>query len=327
MRPDSYKPDICIYHGPGCADGFTAAWAIQTRWPDLIFIPAQYGAELPPEEIVSGKAILIVDFSYDIAGLEGLFDRGVKSITILDHHKTAEETLAEMPRELKPLNIRAGEDPAVQVVFDMEKSGARLAWEYAWSEGREPPALIRLVEDRDLWRFSYPETRAVHAVLMSEEPTFERWTRLSRDLEGHKRHELTLVGEALIKDQTTRIHDILRQSTRYGVIDGHTVRIANVPYAYASEAGNLLGKGELFAATYFDGADGRRHWSLRSDPGGLDVGEIARKHGGGGHVHAAGFTTLLSFTAEPDEEPAPQLNEIPTAPGQGRITTQETTAQ
>ena len=45
------RPDICIYHFP-CADGFTAAWAIRTRWPDIEFVPGVYGQE-PPD--VTGK--------------------------------------------------------------------------------------------------------------------------------------------------------------------------------------------------------------------------------------------------------------------------------
>lgn len=53
------KPDICIYHG-GCADGFTAAWAVWKRWPDVEFVAGIHG-DPPPD--VTGKHVLIVDFS------------------------------------------------------------------------------------------------------------------------------------------------------------------------------------------------------------------------------------------------------------------------
>ncbi len=110
-------------------------------------------------------------------------------------------------------------------------------------------------------------------------------------------------------------------------IAGHFVPVANVPAAMASEAGHLLCNeiGEitggdmpdvLFAATYYDGADGRRHFSLRSPEGGADVGQIAkgmavefnkrwadtgrqgRNYNGGGHVHAAGFDAPLGWDGE-----------------------------
>ena len=52
--------------------------------------------------------------------------------------------------------------------------------------------------------------------------------------------------------------------------------------------GHLLGKGEPFAATFFYDGEGYV-FSLRSDDNGLDVSEIAKQYGGGGHKHAAGF--------------------------------------
>ena len=45
-----------------------------------------------------------------------------------------------------------------------------------------------------------------------------------------------------------------------------------------------------------DGGRAARKVSLRSTDGTVDVSAIARKHGGGGHVRAAGFSTDLSYT-------------------------------
>jgi bifunctional oligoribonuclease and PAP phosphatase NrnA len=45
-----------------------------------------------------------------------------------------------------------------------------------------------------------------------------------------------------------------------------------------------------------DGGRGARKVSLRSTGGRVDVSEIARKHGGGGHARAAGFSTDLVYT-------------------------------
>jgi oligoribonuclease NrnB/cAMP/cGMP phosphodiesterase (DHH superfamily) len=57
---------------------------------------------------------------------------------------------------------------------------------------------------------------------------------------------------------------------------------------YSSDAGNIMSIGQPFAATYYD-SDKHRVFSLRSATDGLDVSEIAKEFGGGGHVHAAGF--------------------------------------
>lgn len=56
-----WKPDVCIYHG-GCDDGFGAAYAVWKRWGDDVeYVEGRYGAA-PPD--VSGKNVIIVDFSY-----------------------------------------------------------------------------------------------------------------------------------------------------------------------------------------------------------------------------------------------------------------------
>jgi uncharacterized protein len=50
-----------------------------------------------------------------------------------------------------------------------------------------------------------------------------------------------------------------------------------------------MAQGELFAACYWDTPAGRV-FSLRSAGLGLDVSAIAKRFGGGGHLHAAGFS-------------------------------------
>jgi phosphoesterase RecJ-like protein len=57
-------------------------------------------------------------------------------------------------------------------------------------------------------------------------------------------------------------------------------------------------EGTLLAAVVRDKTDdGRaaRKASLRSTDGSIDVSAIARKHGGGGHARAAGFSTDLTY--------------------------------
>jgi oligoribonuclease NrnB/cAMP/cGMP phosphodiesterase (DHH superfamily) len=71
-------------------------------------------------------------------------------------------------------------------------------------------------------------------------------------------------------------------------IGGHNVPMANLPYTLTSDAGHLLAKGEPFAGCYWDTPKGRV-FSLRSQDDGLDVSEIAKQYGGGGHKNASGF--------------------------------------
>jgi uncharacterized protein len=84
-------------------------------------------------------------------------------------------------------------------------------------------------------------------------------------------------------------------------IGGHNVPVANLPYTLSSDAGHLMGKGEPFAACYMDDPTGRT-FSLRSAPDGIDVSEIAKNYGGGGHKHAAGFKVPIGWEGDETSE-------------------------
>lgn len=59
-------------------------------------------------------------------------------------------------------------------------------------------------------------------------------------------------------------------------------------YQYGSDMCSLLAKGEPFAAYYYDKPT-HREFGLRSEPGSINVSEIAQMYGGGGHANASGF--------------------------------------
>jgi hypothetical protein len=141
--PEGYTPEVCLYHDP-CSDGFTAAWVIQARWPSCEMIPARYQAGALPD--VAGKHVLLVDFSYKRDDLIQIASEAA-SVTILDHHLSAQ-------RDLEPL-LASG---MILGQFDMERSGAMMAWNFAYPD-MVPPLLVQYVQDRDLWTWAWPTPR------------------------------------------------------------------------------------------------------------------------------------------------------------------------
>jgi oligoribonuclease NrnB/cAMP/cGMP phosphodiesterase (DHH superfamily) len=271
------KP-LVIYHG-NCADGFTAAWVVWKLHPDWEFYPGKY-QENPPD--VTGRDVYFLDFSYKHPVILEMA-KTASFIHILDHHKSAEADLVDLPEN-------------VSVKFDMESSGAHLAWNYFHPEAtvKDRPMLIDYVEDRDLWKFIFPETKALSSYIFSLPYDFFTWTSVAEGLDCvETRKECELQGEAILRKQTKDIDELLQNKfTIY--LGGHLVPTANLPYTLCTEAGNILAKGEPFASTfYLDGASAI--FSLRSDEDGLDVSEIAKLYGGGGHKHAAGFKVPFYF--------------------------------
>jgi oligoribonuclease NrnB/cAMP/cGMP phosphodiesterase (DHH superfamily) len=268
----SNQVPLVIYHCP-CQDGFTAAWACWKAHPDWQFYPAKYG-DPPPD--VTGRMVYMLDFSYKLPIMRELTSKAI-SITVLDHHKTAEADLAE---------LLADRDSGVYGEFNMEKSGARLAWEYF--QPKEPvPPLDSYVEDRDLWKFQFDDTKAISAYLFSKEYDFDIWNTVNYLLYDERDGALIAAGQAILDKQAKDVAELCQGKFRY-VIGDHEVWCVNVPHTLASDTGHLLGKGEPFAASFYYDGEGFV-FSLRSDETGLDVSEIAKQYGGGGHKHAAGF--------------------------------------
>lgn len=296
----TWRPEICIYHG-NCQDGFGAAWAVWKRWPDCEFAPAIYGKPLPD---VTGKDVLMVDFS---AKAEHLRASGARSLVVIDHHKTAQADLAELPTfdgSLEAIDF----DHGIAVHFDMERSGAVLTWMFC-HPAMAVPKLLEFIQDRDLWQFRWIGSREIHAFLSSYPFDFELWSQFAREIElpdGVPR----FVGKG---ESVLRVH---RQNTQklladayMGSIDGHDVPMVNAPYNYASDVGNdllTLYPDAPFAATWYYRSDGKVQFSLRSTDERADVSAIAKARGGGGHRNAAGFESQWGtiVIGPPIDEPA-----------------------
>ncbi len=291
-----------LYHA-NCRDGFAAAMAIWMRYlgkEDLVFLPVTYG-----ELEIGGRRgeeafysffqpddrIMIVDFSYPRSVLERI-RKQVKSIIVLDHHKTAQAELSGLD----------------YCQFDMTKSGCRLAWEHCFPK-IEMPALFQYIEDRDLWKFELADTRAVTAgvEILDMDNGFEKW-----ELYLDKTGELKVGGEAILKYQSKVIENTMRQArfVRFALAPGFGKEVplpipvvnATSLWSEIGEAMNLKYGETPFSATYYQLADttvsrtvtktGKWKWSLRSNGAAkIDVSEVAKAFGGGGHASAAGFVT------------------------------------
>lgn len=304
---------ICIYHG-NCADGFTAAWAVWKALGDKVeFVKGIYGED-PPD--VAGADVIMVDFSYKRPVLEAM-SGPARSILILDHHKTAQADLhgfgIDMSTWHPPFgwkrhqmniaqDICEGIPHASQyVLFDMERSGAQLAWDF-FHPGQPRPKLVDYVADRDLWRFELTWSREIAAAVFSKEYRFDFWDVIATQMEAQDGFRTMVVeGAAIERKHHKDIAELLKVTRREMVIGGHRVPVANLPYTMASDAAGAMAEGAPFAACYFDRPDARV-FSLRSRGDGLDVSEIAASYGGGGHRNAAGFQAPLGWEGDAQDD-------------------------
>ena len=262
------KPDYVLYHA-NCDDGFGAAWVVHTLFPDIEYRPVQYGQSIP--DVPTGSKVAIIDFSYPRADILKFLDR-MGDCIILDHHKTAEAELGDVPC----------------AVFDMYRSGAMMAWNY-WHPDIEPPLLIQYVQDRDLWNLVLPDTESFTANLRSYPRTFRIWNWLDQLLYEQGISSIVQDGKAIRRRIDQQV-EIASKNAVWTEVGGHRVLAVNETHNFSEVAGELARNPESpFGAAYFIRADGKKQWSLRSEMD-FDVSAVAKALGGGGHKNAAGFT-------------------------------------
>ena len=90
---------------------------------NAIYKAVQYNQPLALDMSTLGKSdeVYILDFSYSSDILDALYEK-VGKLIVLDHHKTAAETLKGKP----------------YAAFDMAKSGAGMSWDYFCTNDPRP---------------------------------------------------------------------------------------------------------------------------------------------------------------------------------------------
>jgi len=271
MKFDPAKIDCVIYHA-NCSDGFGAAWS---AWK-LLGNKAEYYAAThgdPPPD-VSGKHVAILDFSYSREVVLDMIEKAA-SLVIIDHHKSAMVALHDVPN----------------AHFDMNHSGAMLAWHH-FHPGKDAPRVIKYIEDRDLWKWELPYSKEFAAAFDMVPFDFEAFTEFEDDSafdDACKR------GSYILAYSKTVVKKVSDQATMR-TWQGKKIYIVNSSHWMSEIGARLSPDCDFVVIWYFDHDRRETRVSLRSFHDEVDVSEIAKQFGGGGHKKAAGF----SLTAEHD---------------------------
>lgn len=280
-RPEGDKQRPLVVYHDNCWDGLFAAGIVFNYYKgEINAIPMNYDA-LIDMDIFDNKDVIFVDFSLKRHIMLDIEERAA-SLLVLDHHKTA-------AAELKDLSFAK---------FDMNRSGAMLAWIHYMGMFRKSPMAIQHVEDHDLWRYHNSNTKYFINYLETMPKTMETYHTVM-ELEENGRLRQIYRGGAEIEGYIQNKIDELKQHVNYRVVGfkdpNHVYGIAvfTCPKFYVSRlSSDLLEKGKCQVTVgVFLRKDGHFEYSLRSKDENIDVSEIAKSYGGGGHRHAAGFTS------------------------------------
>ena len=277
VRPSKTDPSpLVIYHGRKCPDGFAAALAAWIFYEGRAeFLSLDHGDVQSVDDLpqLHGRAVYILDFSFSLEVMREVDARAAK-LVMLDHHKSAQDMLSGFECRCGALH------------FDMKKSGARLAWEFFFPE-QEVPALVRFVEDRDIWVWQYAQSAAFLAALDMEPVDFSRWKEIML-FDAHQLAAYIERGAAMDEKFALLARDIA-EGARPLVFNGCEGLMVNAPSVFHSLVGDILSKKcGTFALMWCVDRMGVVKAGLRSQKG-FDCIALAQSMGGGGHAQACGF--------------------------------------
>jgi oligoribonuclease NrnB/cAMP/cGMP phosphodiesterase (DHH superfamily) len=277
VKPDlSDAHPLVIYHGRSCPDGFAAALAARLFYGDRAeYLGLDHGDVKSVDDLpaVAGRAVYILDFSFSPEILSAIEQRAAK-LVLLDHHKSAAE-------KLTGFSCRCG-----VVHFDMDKSGARLAWEF-FQPDQPVPELVKFIEDRDIWVWQYPESAGFLAALDMEAFDFARWNEIAQ-FNAEQLQQFMARGQAM-DEKFAKLAADIADGAQSVVFNGQSGLMVNAPGVFHSLVGDLLSKKSgTFALMWTVGKGGLVKVGMRSQRN-FDCIPLAESMGGGGHAQACGF--------------------------------------
>lgn len=271
---------ICFYHNDN--DGKCAGAIVKGCFHDCRMIAIDYKDTFPFESIEKDEQVFIVDFSLQKEGeFKKLFEI-TEFIVWIDHHKTAIE-------KHKDFDFLEG-------IRRTDKSGCELTAEWFIKDG-EMAEVIKLIGDWDTWGFKYGDrTHWFNAglQLLDLTPTIPYkdsvWEKLFFDKNTLNKNffieNIIEKGKIIMQANSMKNKEYL---SNYGFevdFEGHKCLACNYGRSSSIFFGKRIYDYDIVISFVFDGVTGVVSLYTEKD---IDVSEIAKKYGGGGHPKAAGF--------------------------------------
>lgn len=272
---------ICFHHNDldgRCAAAIVHKWWLQREAEGQreLFVELDYKDRVSVEEIAAGEQVVIVDFSFKPEIMSEVFNK-TELVIWCDHHKTAEHY--DYGRDLA--GIRDFEEK--------HRAGCEVTWDFFFP-GESRPDAVFYVGDRDCWRWADPiETAKFNQgmKLRDTQPQSDDWVRLFSSDGDAQCIGICEDGAVCLKFRDSFCADYAKSYGFETEFAGHKAFAMGL-YMFGSEGfGKRFKDYPLCLSFVYDGGQ----WAIGLYSETIDVGEIARKYGGGGHKGAAGFVS------------------------------------
>lgn len=290
---------VIITHGPLCLDGAVAAWSLAK------YIKRKNSGRAHNTHItihstdirdfhndknmpdLADKDVYIVDYSYP-ADILLLIRSRARHLTVIDHHITFQDHIKELPP-----------DHGITIIYDDKYCATELVWDYLRSI-EDRPWFIKHVRDRDLWLWEDPNSKVFCAKLFSDGYTADVFEKLY-NMSSVERSEYYAASQTLFYEnqiatkkisETAKRMILHKNDIKYTVVAVESALLRSEIGDYLVSSDQNIETNATIAVIYrFDIAEKMWYISLRSNnENGPNVGKICQLFGGGGQMHAAGFS-------------------------------------
>ena len=296
----------CFYHND--ADGKCAGfWVFQCAGMTDIhghcdFIEMSYEKPFPMDTICPNEQIYIVDYSISPDEMRELL-KITTDVTWIDHHKTAIEKYDGFEYDIR--GLRYDGIAACMLTYcylnHMTRCGFGDIKPFDISMTHHAPMFTRLIADWDVWKFEFGNRTKNFITAFNcydFHPESYEWNRffntLSHDVSGFD--DIDEFSEELIDEGISMIKYRDGWAKNYLERFGFEVEFEGLK-CFAVNLGNCNSeyfkslpedKYDAFMPFAFNG----EKWTVSMYSTTHDISDICKKHGGGGHTKAAGFTCV-----------------------------------
>jgi oligoribonuclease NrnB/cAMP/cGMP phosphodiesterase (DHH superfamily) len=265
----------CFYHDDmdGRCAGAIAHRFMRNQEDDgtgFQYMPINYKDVFPFDAIRPNEQVIIVDFSLQRPGEFQQLLEITRRIVWIDHHITA----IEKHGDIQVAGIRRD-----------GTAGCELAWEFFYP-GYPVPPVVQLLGDYDVWKFQFGEASTLLQAgirLYNTNPKSEDWERWLNP-EYYPTEELEK-GEIALRYRDNYYAGLVKSWGFWTEIEGHKAIACNAGSVSSQLFDTVEGDYDIMIAFVFDG----KQWTVSLYSQKVDVSQIAKKYGGGGHKGAAGF--------------------------------------
>lgn len=290
MTCENNTPKVLIYRHDD-ADGLWSAAIVYNHIKDcgcstvnIADIPVNYNKDSWDEDTVNkADYVYVLDFTFD--DMDKLAEIAGDKLVWIDHHKTAIEKFPELW------------ESDIKGIRRLDGSGCGLTWKYIYMRCLAPLA-VKYIEDRDLWKFAYEETKPFCEAAFVKIKTIDN-TDISEFLDHcgftSIEQEYISFGKARLEEQALRVSKAFDRGQDI-TFHGYRARVVNTVSDISDVGQSIYTKEEYDIAVmwYVDG--NAIKVSLRSnskDKNAPDCAVIAQKYGGGGHRGSAGYNISI----------------------------------